>query len=189
MAYLARALKQDLKLLAEELRIGITDDMRVIDLCKAITTHPDYDEAITKNLLAAVAEDRKLREQQEERRYEEEKQKRNHELQSRTMMQQQTTIVVQQPPAYSPVSTDGYMVVQPVPLLGESPMTVVCGNCGNKVTTTIVPENGACAHLCALMMFFIFLPCVCYPLCSGSCKDYSHYCSNCNAKLGTYRRM
>ncbi|GBM51107.1 hypothetical protein AVEN_275298-1 [Araneus ventricosus] len=104
-------------------------------------------------------------------------------------MQQQTTIVVQQPPAYTQMDTGGYMVVPPVPLFGESPMTVVCGNCGNKVTTTIVPENGTCAHLCAFMMYFIFLPCVCYPLCSGSCKDYNHYCSNCNAKLGTYRRM
>ncbi|KAF8782933.1 Lipopolysaccharide-induced tumor necrosis like protein [Argiope bruennichi] len=104
-------------------------------------------------------------------------------------MMQQTTVVVQQPPAYSPIDTHGYMIINPVPLFGENSMTVVCGNCGRQGPTKIVPENGVCAHLCAFMLAFIFLPCACVPLCSGSCKDYSHYCSACNAKLGTYKRL
>ncbi|GFV05581.1 CCHC-type domain-containing protein [Trichonephila clavipes] len=39
--------------------------MKIADLSKLITTHPDYDEEFCKNLPTIIVEDRKLREQQE----------------------------------------------------------------------------------------------------------------------------
>ncbi|GFV66528.1 hypothetical protein TNCV_1920791 [Trichonephila clavipes] len=39
--------------------------MKIADLSKLYTTHPDYDEELSKNLLTIIVEDRKHREQQE----------------------------------------------------------------------------------------------------------------------------
>ncbi|GFX18063.1 hypothetical protein TNCV_1577421 [Trichonephila clavipes] len=63
MAYLGKARKEDLRQLAEELNLNVGDNMKMADLSKLITTHPDYDEEFSKNLLTIVVEDRKLREQ------------------------------------------------------------------------------------------------------------------------------
>ncbi|GFY40524.1 hypothetical protein TNIN_134261 [Trichonephila inaurata madagascariensis] len=60
-----KARKEDLRLLAEELNFNVGDNMKIADLSKLITTHPDYDEEFSKNLLTIIVEDRKLREQQE----------------------------------------------------------------------------------------------------------------------------
>ncbi|GFQ71694.1 retrovirus-related Pol polyprotein from transposon 297 [Trichonephila clavata] len=65
MAYLGKARKEDLRLLAEELNLNVGDNMKISDLSKLITTHPDYDEDFSKNQLTIIIEDRKLREQQE----------------------------------------------------------------------------------------------------------------------------
>ncbi|GFQ97314.1 CCHC-type domain-containing protein [Trichonephila clavata] len=65
MAYLGKARKEDLRLLAEELNLNVGDNMKISDLSKLITTHPDYDEEFSKNQLTIIIEDRKLREQQE----------------------------------------------------------------------------------------------------------------------------
>ncbi|GFR07899.1 transposon Ty3-I Gag-Pol polyprotein [Trichonephila clavata] len=67
MAYLGKARKEDLRLLAEELNLNVGDNMKISDLSKLITTHPDYDEEFSKNQLTIIIEDRKLREQQEMR--------------------------------------------------------------------------------------------------------------------------
>ncbi|GFX42151.1 hypothetical protein TNCV_2135661 [Trichonephila clavipes] len=65
MAYLGKAQKEDPRLLAEELNLNVGDNMKIADLSKLITTHPDYNEEFSKNLLTIIVEDRKLREQQE----------------------------------------------------------------------------------------------------------------------------
>ncbi|GFX55065.1 hypothetical protein TNCV_2305851 [Trichonephila clavipes] len=65
MAYLGKARKEDLKLLAEELNLNVGNNMKIADLSKLITTHPDYDEEFSKILLTIIVEDTKLREQQE----------------------------------------------------------------------------------------------------------------------------
>ncbi|GFY60111.1 hypothetical protein TNIN_64211 [Trichonephila inaurata madagascariensis] len=69
MAYLGKARKEDLRLLgwAEELNLNVGDNMKIADLSKLITTHPDYDEEFSKNLLTIIVEDRKLREQESEK--------------------------------------------------------------------------------------------------------------------------
>ncbi|GFW25968.1 retrovirus-related Pol polyprotein from transposon opus [Trichonephila clavipes] len=67
MAYFGKARKKDLRLLAEELNLNVGDNMKIADLSKLITTHPDHDEEFSKNLLTIIVEDRKLREQQKKR--------------------------------------------------------------------------------------------------------------------------
>ncbi|GFY56727.1 retrovirus-related Pol polyprotein from transposon opus [Trichonephila inaurata madagascariensis] len=44
MTYLGKARKEHLRLLAEELNLNVGDNMKIADLSKLITTHPDYDE-------------------------------------------------------------------------------------------------------------------------------------------------
>ncbi|GFW75336.1 CCHC-type domain-containing protein [Trichonephila clavipes] len=80
MAYLGKALKENLRQLAEELNLNVGDNMRMADLSKLITTHPDYDEEFSKNLLTIVVEDRKLREQQEVVRKQQEFEKERERL-------------------------------------------------------------------------------------------------------------
>ncbi|GFQ93873.1 CCHC-type domain-containing protein [Trichonephila clavata] len=78
MAYLGKARKEDLRLLAEELNLNVGDNMKISNLSKLITTHPDYDEDLSKNQLTIIIEDRKLREQQE---FEKEKERLDREFQ------------------------------------------------------------------------------------------------------------
>ncbi|GFR31135.1 retrovirus-related Pol polyprotein from transposon 412 [Trichonephila clavata] len=78
MAYLGNARKEDLRLLAEELNLNVGDDMKISELSKLITTHPDYDEDLSKNQLTIIVGDRKLREQQE---FEKEKERLDREFQ------------------------------------------------------------------------------------------------------------
>ncbi|GFU96439.1 retrovirus-related Pol polyprotein from transposon opus [Trichonephila clavipes] len=80
MAYLGKARKEDLRQLAEELNLNVGDNMKMADLNKLITTHPDYDEEFSKNLLTIVVEDRKLREQQEVVRKQQEFEKERERL-------------------------------------------------------------------------------------------------------------
>ncbi|GFY19368.1 hypothetical protein TNCV_4127551 [Trichonephila clavipes] len=77
MANLGKVRKEDLRLLAEELNLNVGVNMQIADLSKLITTHPDYDEDLSKNQLTIIAEDRKLREQQEMVRKQQEFEKEN----------------------------------------------------------------------------------------------------------------
>ncbi|GFY42122.1 hypothetical protein TNIN_140501 [Trichonephila inaurata madagascariensis] len=85
MAYVGKARKEDLRLLAEELNLNVGDNMKIADLSKLITTHPDYDEEFSKNLLTIIVEDRTLRKQQElvreQQEFEKEKERLDHEYQ------------------------------------------------------------------------------------------------------------
>ncbi|GFR21105.1 CCHC-type domain-containing protein [Trichonephila clavata] len=60
-------------------------NMKISDLSKLITTHPDYDEDFSKNQLTIIIEDRKLREQQEivlkQQEFEKEKERLDREFQ------------------------------------------------------------------------------------------------------------
>ncbi|GFT93056.1 hypothetical protein TNCV_2715661 [Trichonephila clavipes] len=77
---LSKARKEDLRLLAEELNLNVGDNVKIADLSKLITTHPDYDE-FSKNQLTIIVEDRRLREQREEVREQQEMvQKQQQEL-------------------------------------------------------------------------------------------------------------
>ncbi|GFQ66374.1 CCHC-type domain-containing protein [Trichonephila clavata] len=89
MAYLGKARKEDLRLLAEELNLNVGDNMKISDLSKLITTHPDYDEEFSKNQLTIIIEDRKLREQQEMAL-------KQQEIENRRLREQQEMVLKQQ---------------------------------------------------------------------------------------------
>ncbi|GFQ97921.1 CCHC-type domain-containing protein [Trichonephila clavata] len=93
MAYLGKARKEDLRLLAEELNLNVGDNMKISDLSKLITTHPDYDEEFSKNQLTVIIEDRKLREQQE---IENRKLREQQEIENRKLREQQEMALKQQ---------------------------------------------------------------------------------------------
>ncbi|GFR03651.1 CCHC-type domain-containing protein [Trichonephila clavata] len=102
MAYLGKARKEDLRLLAEELNLNVGDNMKISDLSKLITTHPDYDEEFSKNQLTVIIEDRKLREQQEienkssNKRNENRKLREQQEIENRKLREQQEMALKQQ---------------------------------------------------------------------------------------------
>ncbi|GFQ84066.1 CCHC-type domain-containing protein [Trichonephila clavata] len=93
MAYLGRARKEDLRLLAEELNLNVGDNIKISDLSKLITTHPDYDEEFSKNQLTIIIEDRKLQEQQE---IENRKLREQQEIENRRLREQQEMVLKQQ---------------------------------------------------------------------------------------------
>ncbi|GFQ79940.1 transposon Ty3-I Gag-Pol polyprotein, partial [Trichonephila clavata] len=104
MAYLGKARKEDLRLLAEELNLNVGDNMKISDLSKLITTHPDYDEEFSKNQLTVIIEDRKLREQQEienrklreQQEIENRKLREQQEIENRRLREQQEMVLKQQ---------------------------------------------------------------------------------------------
>ncbi|GFR28618.1 CCHC-type domain-containing protein [Trichonephila clavata] len=93
MAYLGKARKEDLRLLAEELNLNVGDNMKISDLSKLITTHPDYDEEFSKNQLTIIIEDRKLREQQG---IENGKLREQQGIENRRLREQQEMVLKQQ---------------------------------------------------------------------------------------------
>ncbi|GFQ72336.1 hypothetical protein TNCT_380521 [Trichonephila clavata] len=100
MAYLGKARKEDLRLLAEDLNLNVGDNMKISDLSKLITTHPDYDEDFCKNQLTIIIEDRKLREQQEfeNRKLQEQREMvlKQQEFEDRKLREQQEMVLKQQ---------------------------------------------------------------------------------------------
>ncbi|GFX24924.1 lipopolysaccharide-induced tumor necrosis factor-alpha factor-like protein [Trichonephila clavipes] len=85
--------------------------------------------------------------------------------------------------------TPNVTVVAPPQMYGLLPMQVTCGNCKNVVVTVTTCENGGCVYLAAIVIVFCFFPLVFIPFLTDSCKDVTHYCPACNARLGTYKRL
>ncbi|GFR22675.1 transposon Ty3-I Gag-Pol polyprotein [Trichonephila clavata] len=76
------------------------DNMKISDLSKLITTHPDYDEEFSKNQLVIIIEDRKLPGQQEieNRRLREQQEMvlKQQEIENRRLREQQEMVLKQQ---------------------------------------------------------------------------------------------
>ena len=73
MAFLAKGKKEDLRTLAFEMDIQVNADMKIVELKKLICESPSYEEVFVKELLAAIIEDRKLKEETERQREEKER--------------------------------------------------------------------------------------------------------------------
>ncbi|GFV28004.1 hypothetical protein TNCV_1920231 [Trichonephila clavipes] len=67
MAFLEKAEKQDLILLAEDLGLRVSDKMTVIDLKNIIIDSKDYEEEFVKAYLSVISEERTLRGKQREK--------------------------------------------------------------------------------------------------------------------------
>ncbi|GFY01441.1 hypothetical protein TNCV_850491 [Trichonephila clavipes] len=65
MAFLGKARKQDLVLLAEELGQKVSDNMTIIDLKNIIIGSKDYEEEFVRAQLSVILEERVERETEE----------------------------------------------------------------------------------------------------------------------------
>ncbi|GFY39024.1 hypothetical protein TNIN_32041 [Trichonephila inaurata madagascariensis] len=65
MAFLGKAEKQDLNLLAEDLGLRISDKMTIIDLKNIISGSKDYEEEFVKAYLSVISEERVERKTEE----------------------------------------------------------------------------------------------------------------------------
>ncbi|GFT16924.1 hypothetical protein TNCV_3193891 [Trichonephila clavipes] len=80
MAFLGRALKVDLKCLAEELGETGTEEMKVPALKKLIVASKEYEEVFAKELLHRIVRERENEIKRQERKDEIKRQEREYEL-------------------------------------------------------------------------------------------------------------
>ncbi|KAG8178670.1 hypothetical protein JTE90_025592 [Oedothorax gibbosus] len=97
-------------------------------------------------------------------------------------------LIKEEPPQYSPPVQRTVIVGNPG-LFGDYPMQVTCGNCQKTINTTTTEENGLLVWIAIIVILIVFFPLAWVPLVSSSCKDVSHYCPSCGAKLGIYKRL
>ncbi|XP_033644556.1 lipopolysaccharide-induced tumor necrosis factor-alpha factor homolog [Asterias rubens] len=70
-------------------------------------------------------------------------------------------------------------------------MQMVCPQCQQSVMTRTAYINGLLLWLVvgSICLFGGFLGCCLIPFCISGCKDVAHSCPQCNAYLGTFKRM
>ncbi|XP_044159955.1 lipopolysaccharide-induced tumor necrosis factor-alpha factor [Bufo gargarizans] len=93
-------------------------------------------------------------------------------------------------PMQTPVTVQTVYVQQPV-RFHDRPVQICCPRCNTLTTTRIDHTSGAlawlsCGGLCILGCGF---GCCLIPFCIDSLKDVDHYCSNCQALIGSYKRI
>jgi len=74
---------------------------------------------------------------------------------------------------------------------GSAPMSVTCPHCQQQVVSKVRYSAGLLAWIifAVFLLFGCWLGCCLIPFCLESCQDCEHYCSNCNAFLGHYKRL
>ncbi|TDG43045.1 hypothetical protein AWZ03_010567 [Drosophila navojoa] len=71
--------------------------------------------------------------------------------------------------------------------IGRVSTRMVCPNCHLDMMTRIVSKATARTHMIALLMCLTFLwPCALCVYCTDFSRNVDHYCSFCNAFIGTY---
>jgi len=101
--------------------------------------------------------------------------------------------------AYSRTETTVIHVIQPTQfgpdrdfchqtVLFQNSQEIFCIKCREVHRTKTLRANHSSFSwmLCFFMFLFGCWPCCAIPFCIGSLKDIDHYCSNCNAYIGTY---
>ncbi|TMS36520.1 hypothetical protein L596_003666 [Steinernema carpocapsae] len=75
--------------------------------------------------------------------------------------------------------------------LGPRPMSMTCPNCTQPVVTRTTANAGLLTFLLSLGLVLIgcFMGCCLIPFCIEDCQDIHHFCPNCNAFIGVYKRM
>ncbi|XP_059060203.1 lipopolysaccharide-induced tumor necrosis factor-alpha factor homolog [Achroia grisella] len=72
--------------------------------------------------------------------------------------------------------------------LGPTPSTLICRSCHQETTTRVRRNPTIRTHLMAILLcVFGLWFCACLPYCADTCLNLDHYCTNCDAYLGTYR--
>lgn len=93
-------------------------------------------------------------------------------------------------PGPAPVTVQTVYVQQPVSF-HDRPVQLCCPSCGKMTVSQLRFRAGAltwlsCGGLCLLGCA---AGCCFIPFCVDALQDVDHYCPNCQALLGTYKRM
>ncbi|XP_053327062.1 lipopolysaccharide-induced tumor necrosis factor-alpha factor [Spea bombifrons] len=93
-------------------------------------------------------------------------------------------------PMQPPVTVQTVYVQQPL-TFHDRPVQMCCRSCNGMVTTRLSYTSGALAWLSCggLCLLGCGLGCCLIPFCVDALKDVDHYCPNCSALLGTYKRI
>uniref|UniRef100_A0A0N4ZBS6 LITAF domain-containing protein n=1 Tax=Parastrongyloides trichosuri TaxID=131310 RepID=A0A0N4ZBS6_PARTI len=82
-----------------------------------------------------------------------------------------------------------YRINSTMLIFRNTPTFIYCSRCRALMTTTVKPIVGVFAIVFTLIFIILFLwPCALLPIHCTFFADYLHYCSNCNHKIGRYRR-
>uniref|UniRef100_UPI001A9F7D1B lipopolysaccharide-induced tumor necrosis factor-alpha factor n=1 Tax=Ictidomys tridecemlineatus TaxID=43179 RepID=UPI001A9F7D1B len=93
-------------------------------------------------------------------------------------------------PSSRPVAVQTVYVQQPVTFF-DRPVQMCCPSCSKMIVTQLSYNAGAltwlsCGSLCLLGCV---AGCCFIPFCVDALQDVDHYCPNCKALLGTYKRL
>ncbi|XP_030068682.1 lipopolysaccharide-induced tumor necrosis factor-alpha factor homolog [Microcaecilia unicolor] len=93
-------------------------------------------------------------------------------------------------PVANAVTVQTVFVQQPVSFY-DRPVQMTCPSCHEMIVTHLSYNAGAltwlsCGGLCILGCAF---GCCLIPFCVDALQDVDHYCPNCKALLGTYKRL
>uniref|UniRef100_A0A914GZD7 LITAF domain-containing protein n=1 Tax=Globodera rostochiensis TaxID=31243 RepID=A0A914GZD7_GLORO len=75
--------------------------------------------------------------------------------------------------------------------LGPRPQNTFCSNCRQQVLTKVKYSAGLLTWLLfgGCLLFGCWLGCCLIPFCMDDCQDCEHYCTNCKAFMGQYKRI
>ncbi|NWU60473.1 LITAF factor, partial [Pterocles burchelli] len=93
-------------------------------------------------------------------------------------------------PVNNPVTVQTVYVQQPV-VFYDRPVQMCCPSCNQMIVTRLSYDSGAltwlsCGGLCLLGCI---AGCCLIPFCIDALKDVDHTCPNCNALVGSYKRL
>ncbi|XP_022116844.2 lipopolysaccharide-induced tumor necrosis factor-alpha factor homolog [Pieris rapae] len=72
-------------------------------------------------------------------------------------------------------------------VMGSEAASMICRSCGVQITTRVERMPSMRTHLFAILLCLVGCwPCSCLPYCVDTCNNADHYCSNCNAYIGSY---
>ncbi|KAK5642965.1 hypothetical protein RI129_009132 [Pyrocoelia pectoralis] len=95
-----------------------------------------------------------------------------------------------QQPGFQQPQAPQVVMVSPPTVFGPNPLPLTCAHCHKQVTSRVQSESATKTHLFALILCLVgCIPCCLIPYCMDSCQSQNHYCSHCNAFLGSYNNQ
>ncbi|MBZ3885834.1 Lipopolysaccharide-induced tumor necrosis factor-alpha factor-like protein [Sciurus carolinensis] len=93
-------------------------------------------------------------------------------------------------PNANAIAVQTVYVQQPVSFF-DRPIQMCCPSCNKMIVTQLSYNAGALTWLCcgSLCLLGCVAGCCFIPFCVDALQDVDHYCPNCKALLGTYKRL
>ncbi|KAJ6655908.1 hypothetical protein lerEdw1_004492 [Lerista edwardsae] len=90
----------------------------------------------------------------------------------------------------APVTVQAVFVQSPT-AFHDRPVQLCCPSCNKMIVTRVAHTPGALTWLSCGGLFLVGcgLGCCLIPFCVNALQDADHYCPECNALLGTYKRL